>query len=983
MRKIIKTISLLIAAVVIFGAIPAAVFSEGALPFKDVKEGAWYYPSVSYVYENGLMNGTGAKTFSPGEKLNRAMFITIIGRLVGAESGDPSPFSDTEPDTWYSAYVSWASGLGIVNGFPDGTFRPYEAITREQMAAATDRFLTAVGLNTIDAGGIFSFADEATVSGWAQDSVGNLKKIGIFSGDTAGRFNPKSNTTRAEAATVVMRLKEAIDSAWQGYLPAAGADCLVFGAKYLFENGSVLAGGMKRGLDGRGEYPLLTLTMNGTTAFATYLSANTTGISVSLAEFFPEEYPVVKICYSFDGMEETVPTAFYRTNSTQTARGFTEYLALAPGAYENGMKTATADLSATFASHTVDRTTQIENLIFSPCAENYKGDGKFVVKYIGFFKTQADADAFGAAVDPDISDYLKNYSLGFAADVRDYTAEDKAHYDKLLSDRIAEIKNSPSELTPEQIKANGGKCYYLSSIHGDDSNDGLSPETPWRSVSKLWRVVGETDISIPKKGDGVFFERGSVYYPKNYHRGIMSNLGMASSVSYGAYGEGPKPLFTGALDFTESNGVGDWEPTGYPNVWKIACVDDTVTEYLDDDDNEVTAIWYGQRSEICNMIFDGGRAVGIRVSAKGERQALAEGLVSNEKGMCFNGFEYFYCESRSLENPGTALLHNLEFFHDWETGALYLYWDKGNPADSFDDIKAGRNAMCLFGADNVVVDNLAFVYSGRGISSGGKNATFKNCEFGCTGGSLDSAESAFEVNGRSDGVYMINNYVHDVFDGGMSSQSTANNSEKPVIINNVNYIDNVMVSCGHSAEIWNHVHDLDENGISASKITNCTLKGNIMAYDGYTWRVKQDTQAFSPGETVCTDIYGELSNCRIEDNIFLYGMGAIYRAYMATYRQPRGWEALGNVYVADPDFYFIGTTYETLNYISHRMMNRDLVYFPYTKEGLSWYSSLGIDPKGVYYVYDSGNPYKELNKNGCFFMTGYYAERGVDPTVGK
>ena len=971
---------MLAGAIAIF---PSSATAEGSLPFRDVNEGDWFYPYVGYVYENGLMKGTSAKAFSPDETLDRAMFITIIGRLVGAESDKPSPFSDTEPDTWYSLYVAWAADLGIVKGFPDGTFRPYEAITREQMATATDRFLSAVGLNTIPTGGIFDFADEEKVSDWAVPSVGNLKKIGIFTGDNKGRFNPEANTTRAEAATVIMRLKNAIDSAWQGYVPAAGEERLVFGAKYLFENGSVLAGGMKRGLDESGEYPFLTLSMNSVTAFASYLSANTVGVSVSLAEFKPEEYPVVKIAYSFDGMEETVPTAFYRTNNTAAAKGFTEYPAVTPGADEDGMRTATADLSSIFAAHTVERDSQIENLIFSPCAENYDGDGKFIIRYIGFFKTREDADAFGAASDPEISDYLKNYSLGFTADVRDYTAEDKAYYDKLLADRIAEIKNSPSEITPEQIWEKGGKCYFLSSIHGDDKNDGLSPETPWRSVSKLWRIIGTADISIPKKGDGVFFERGSVYYPKNYHRGIMSNLALASNVSYGAYGEGPKPMFTGALDFTDSNGVGDWEPSGYPNIWKIACVDDTVTHYEDDDGNEVTAVWYGERSEICNMVFDGGRAVGIRVSAKGSRQTLADGIVSNENGQCFNGLEYYYCESRSLENPGTALLHNLEFFHDWETGALYLYWDKGDPADSFSDVKAGRNAMCLFGADNVVVDNLAFVYSGRGISSGGKNATFKNCEFGCTGGSVDSAESAFEVNGRSDSVYMINNYVHDVFDGGMSSQSTQNNSERPVIINNVNYINNVMLSCGHSAEIWNHVHDLDENGISASKITNCTLKGNIMAYDGDPWRVKQDTQAFSPGETICTDIYGELENCRIEDNIFLYGMGAIYRAYMATYRQPRGWEALGNVYVADPDFYFIGTSYETLNHISHRMMNRDLVYFPYTAEGLSWYASLGIDPKGVFYVYDSGNPYKELNKNGCFFMTGYYAERGEDPAIGK
>ncbi|MBQ6676846.1 MAG: S-layer homology domain-containing protein, partial [Clostridia bacterium] len=317
MKKLTKLLSLLIALVFLAGTLPGTVFSEGALPFRDVKEADWFYPYVSYVYENGLMNGTGGKTFSPEDTLDRAMFITIIGRLVGAESSAPSPFKDTEPNTWYSPYVAWAADLGVVNGFPDGTFRPYEAITREQMAAATDRFLNATGLNAIAGGGIFNFADEAKVSDWAVESVGNLKKIGIFTGDTAGRFNPESNTTRAEAATVVTRLKKAIDAAWQGYTPKSGEDALIYGAKYLFENGSILSGGMKRGLDESGEYPLLTLTMNGTTAFATYLSANTTGISVSLAEFFPEEYPVVKICYSFDGMEETVPTAFYRTNNTQ------------------------------------------------------------------------------------------------------------------------------------------------------------------------------------------------------------------------------------------------------------------------------------------------------------------------------------------------------------------------------------------------------------------------------------------------------------------------------------------------------------------------------------------------------------------------------------------------------------------------------------------------------------------------------------------
>ncbi|MBR3416355.1 MAG: S-layer homology domain-containing protein, partial [Clostridia bacterium] len=116
MKKLTKLLSLLIALVFLAGTLPGTVFSEGALPFRDVKEADWFYPYVSYVYENGLMNGTGGKTFSPEDTLDRAMFITIIGRLVGAESSAPSPFKDTEPNTWYSPYVAWAADLGVVNG---------------------------------------------------------------------------------------------------------------------------------------------------------------------------------------------------------------------------------------------------------------------------------------------------------------------------------------------------------------------------------------------------------------------------------------------------------------------------------------------------------------------------------------------------------------------------------------------------------------------------------------------------------------------------------------------------------------------------------------------------------------------------------------------------------------------------------------------------------------------------------------------------
>ena len=972
-----KVLSVLISVVFIIGCLPAAAAGE-ALPFRDVNEGDWFYPYVGYVYENGLMKGTSAKAFSPDETLDRAMFITIIGRLVGAENDKPSPFSDTEPDTWYSPYVAWAADLGIVKGFPDGTFRPYEAITREQMATATDRFLSAVGLNTIPTGGIFDFADEEKVSDWAVPSVGNLKKIGIFTGDNKGRFNPEANTTRAEAATVIMRLKNAIDSAWQGYVPADGDEALIYGAKYLFQNGSILSGGMKRGLDG----DVLTLKMDAVSAFQTFLEPNTAGISVSCGGFRLEDYPIVKICYSFDGMEETLPGAFLNVNKTRVeSAGFRDAVGLTPGPDEDGMRTATSDLSAIAQVRGIDYATQVVDLLFTPCAEDYDGDGSFLVRYVGFFKTRENADAFSADADPDTADYLENYSLGFEADIREYGDADREYYDKLLVDRIGEIKCSPSELTPEAIKERGGVCWYVSSIRGDDKNDGKSPETAFKTPGALIRRWYETNdgrapIFKTKAGDGVFFERGSVFYPETYHNNSVSALDCQDGVDYGAYGAGDKPLFRCTLDFRDSGGVGNWEPTGYENVWKIDKIDGTVTEAFDvSAGGNVPVYWYGERSEIGNMFFDHGRAVGLRIVAKGSKQTLGDGIGSIEKGLYFNGLEYFYSEERSLENPGTALLHNLEFFHDYETGTLYLYWDKGNPADSFSDVEASRNGACAFVGKNTRVDNLAFVYSGRHcVEAGYENVTFTNCEIGCAGGNLGSAESGIEIFGYSDNVLIKNCFVHDVYDGALTSQGGGQ-------IYDVKYIGNVMVACGNGAEIWNGIADVDENGVSGLKIRKCLVSGNLIAYNGYGPRIKQDVSAFDPGASICGSVGCELEDCRIENNVFLYGVGQVYYAYMATYRQPRGWESLGNVYVGDPSIYSICFSYETLNRINHGMWKRARISFPYTEEGLNWFTAQGVDPKGIYYFYTSDDPYKGLNKNGYFFMDGYYAERGENPSL--
>ena len=196
MKKPVKIISFLIASVLLIGAIPATVSSSRAFPFADVAEDDWYFDDVKFVYENGLMIGTAENVFSPDLQLSRAMFVTVLGRLAGATGGGSSPFTDTVAGAWYEKYVGWAYSLGVVEGYPDGTFRPNDPITREQVAAAADRFLSATGLRVVKSGGLFDFEDEDSVSDWAAGAVETASRIGLFIGDGGLNFKTASTLAR-------------------------------------------------------------------------------------------------------------------------------------------------------------------------------------------------------------------------------------------------------------------------------------------------------------------------------------------------------------------------------------------------------------------------------------------------------------------------------------------------------------------------------------------------------------------------------------------------------------------------------------------------------------------------------------------------------------------------------------------------------------------------------------------------------------------
>ena len=182
-------------------------------PYTDAAPTAWYHDGVHYCIDNGLMQGVSSTQFLPDGSTTRAQLVTILWRLEGAPAarGDET-FLDAADGAWYTAAVRWAAGEGIVRGYGDGHFGPDDAVTREQMVAILYRFAQYKGAD-VSVGGdtnILSFSDAAAVSEYAVPAMQWACGSGLVAGvalEGGLALVPKGTTTRAQAATLMMRFQ--------------------------------------------------------------------------------------------------------------------------------------------------------------------------------------------------------------------------------------------------------------------------------------------------------------------------------------------------------------------------------------------------------------------------------------------------------------------------------------------------------------------------------------------------------------------------------------------------------------------------------------------------------------------------------------------------------------------------------------------------------------------------------------------------------
>ena len=188
---------------------PARPAAPVGLPFADVSGSDWFYNDVRYVYEKGIMDGTGADRFSPNAPLTRAMIVTILYRMAGSPAmSGASDFKDVDSNKWFAKAVAWAAANGIVNGYGDSLFGPNDPVTREQLAAILYRYAVYGGMTAVTLEeNLGSFADTAQLSAYAIQAMNWAVGQGLING-SGSNLVPKAQATRAQVAAIIHRYLE-------------------------------------------------------------------------------------------------------------------------------------------------------------------------------------------------------------------------------------------------------------------------------------------------------------------------------------------------------------------------------------------------------------------------------------------------------------------------------------------------------------------------------------------------------------------------------------------------------------------------------------------------------------------------------------------------------------------------------------------------------------------------------------------------------
>ena len=416
--------------------------------------------------------------------------------------------------------------------------------------------------------------------------------------------------------------------------------------------------------------------------------------------------------------------------------------------------------------------------------------------------------------------------------------------ESIIEKRRQEILNAP-----DTIVITGTK-YYVSNS-GDDSNDGLSPDKPWKTLAR----VSDAELN---EGDAVLFCRGDLFRGE-----VVAKAG----VTYAAYGEGEKPKL-----YACDRNMAD------PSLWVLTDREHNIWRYTEKTLDAGTLVFNEGEKHSVKLIpsYINGRFVCRNDESK---------LFDMAEEMVRDLDVFWYFDEILTERPSKDESFPIPDMTPKSYGDLYLRCDKGNPGEVFESIEAtSRRKIIAVGKNpNVRVDNLCLKYAGIHAVQGGsaclEGLKVTNCEIGWTGGTIQHYfgtdpnypqgrrgtvtrfGNGVEIYGGCNNYEVSDCYIYQAYDAGATHQVSTGGNKRTMT--NIAYKRNLIDYCVYSIEYF-----LEMNGEDTeSYMEGIEISDNILCRSGYGWgqqRHNTDTPAHIKGWSY----ENKASNFTISNNIF-------------------------------------------------------------------------------------------------------------------
>lgn len=173
--------------------------------FSDVQPGDVHADAILRLADLGILLGYPDGTFRPSQDLSRGQMASVVARALGLDPVAEGPFPDVDPTGVHAGAINALAAAGLVEGRPDGTFDLHASTTRGQLSSV---LAAAAGLPDGDEDDFIDIAGSVHAG-----AIAALAEAGIIEGYPDGTFRPSEMVTRGQTATFVAGLLDLIDEA--------------------------------------------------------------------------------------------------------------------------------------------------------------------------------------------------------------------------------------------------------------------------------------------------------------------------------------------------------------------------------------------------------------------------------------------------------------------------------------------------------------------------------------------------------------------------------------------------------------------------------------------------------------------------------------------------------------------------------------------------------------------------------------------------